>query len=81
MIISEKRIKKNSKYCVDVVPYPYTSREQYERAMKGAIGREWNVSSAVRKMTRPEIVSRPGVIINPIATKKKAKGRRAPAKF
>lgn len=81
VIISEKRIKKNTQYCVDVIPYPYTSREQYEKAMAGAIGREWNVTSAVKNMTRPEIVTRAGVMINPISTKKKAKSKRAPAKF
>ena len=74
-------MKKNAQYCVDVVPYPYTSREQYERAMQGALGREWNVSTAVRKLTRPEIISRAGVIINPISLKKKAKEHRTPAKF
>jgi len=81
VIINEKRIKKNAKYCVDIVPYPYTSRAQYERAMEGAIGREWNVTSATKKMSRPEIVSRAGVIINPISMKKKNKSKRAPAKF
>ena len=82
VIISEKRIKKNAQYCVDVVPYPYTSREQYEKAMGGAIGREWNVTSAVKNMTRPEIVTRAGIMIKPISTKRKAKGsKRAPAKF
>jgi len=82
VIISEKRIKKNAQYCVDVVPYPYTSREQYEKAMGGALGREWNVTSAVKNMTRPEIVTRAGIMIKPISNKRKAKGsKRAPAKF
>lgn len=45
------------------------------------MGREWNVTTAVRKMTRPEIISRAGVMINPISLRKKAKDHRAPAKF
>ena len=79
VIINEKRVKRNAKFQLPDIPYPFTSREQYEKAMLGAIGAEWNVTSAVKDMTRPEVLTRAGKIIQPMA--KKAKAKRAPAKF
>lgn len=79
VIINEKRVKRTAQFQLTEIPYPFTSREQYERAMAGSIGQEWNVSGAVKDMTRPEILTRAGKIIQPIA--KKAKVKRAPAKF
>ena len=80
IIISEKRSKKNAKFQILDVPYPYTSREEYERAMKGALGSEWNVTGAVKDMTRPAVATRAGKIIRPISKRAKAK-QRPPAKF
>ena len=80
VIISEKRVKKNAKFQLGSVPYPYQSREQYEKAMSGTIGREWNVSNSVKNMTRPEVVTRIGKMIKPISRKAKIPAR-GPAKF
>jgi U3 small nucleolar RNA-associated protein 14 len=80
VIISEKRIKKLAdKYMLTTVPYPYTSREEYERSMVGGMGREWNVTDSFKDMTRPEILVRAGKMIQPLS--KKVKQARAPAKF
>lgn len=80
VIISAKRVKKSAKFQMENVPYPYSSREQYDRAMAGSIGAEWNVSGAVKNFTRADVVTRAGKIIRPIS--KKAKVKRAPlAKF
>mmetsp|Transcript_1566 Transcript_1566/g.2148 ORF Transcript_1566/g.2148 Transcript_1566/m.2148 type:complete len:829 (-) Transcript_1566:135-2621(-) len=79
LIINEKRLKKTAKFQIAHIPHPYTSREQYERAMAGAIGKEWNVSHAVKAMTRPDIMTRAGKIIQPIS--KRAKQQRPAAKF
>lgn len=80
VIIREKRMKKTAdKYMLKSIPYPYKSREEYERAMRGAIGKEWNVSQSVKEMTRPEIQKRAGKVIQPLSIKVKQK--RAPAKF
>lgn len=76
VIISAKRIKKAAKFQVENVPYPFTSREQYERAINGAVGPEWNISTAVKNFTRPDVVTRAGKMIRPIS--KKAKMKRAP---
>lgn len=80
VIISEKRVKKLAdNFMVAQIPYPYTSREEYERAMAGGLGREWNVTNSFKDMTRPEIMTRPGKVIQPLS--KKVKQRRPAAKF
>jgi U3 small nucleolar RNA-associated protein 14 len=80
VIIREKRVKKTAdKFMIKAIPYPFTSREEYERAMRGSVGKEWNVTKSVKDMTRPEIQTRPGKIIQPLSLK--VKKHRTPAKF
>jgi U3 small nucleolar RNA-associated protein 14 len=80
VIISERRVKRlANQFMVAQIPYPYTSREEYERAMVGAIGREWNVTSSFKSLTRPEVITRAGKIIQPLS--KKVKRQRPAAKF
>ena len=80
VIINQKRLKKTANnFMLADVPHPYASRAEYEHAMLGGVGKEWNVSSSFKSMTRPEILTRSGKIIQPIS--KKAKQPRAAAKF
>merc|ERR1712070_69079 len=80
VIINQKRLKKTANnFMLADVPHPYASRAEYEQAMLGGVGREWNVSSSFKSMTRPEILTRSGKIIQPIS--KKAKPPRPAAKF
>jgi U3 small nucleolar RNA-associated protein 14 len=80
VIINEKRMKKTANnFQIAHIPYPYKSREEYETAMAGGLGKEWNVSSSVENMTRPDIMTRAGKIIQPIS--KRAKQQRPAAKF
>jgi U3 small nucleolar RNA-associated protein 14 len=80
VIINQKRMKKTANgYMLGDVPHPYSSRAEYEQAMLGGVGKEWNVTSAFKNMTRPEIMTRSGKIIQPIS--KKAKAARPAAKF
>jgi len=80
VIINQKRLKNTANnFMLADVPHPYASRAEYEHAMLGGVGREWNVSSSFKSMTRPEILTRSGKIIQPIS--KKAKQPRAAAKF
>lgn len=62
-------------YRIQGVPYPFTSREQYERAMRQPLGREWNANQSFHNLTRPEVKTRLGTIIDPIK-KQKQKARR-----
>jgi U3 small nucleolar RNA-associated protein 14 len=80
VIINEKRLKKTSKFQLSEIPYPYKSREEYERALAGNLGQEWNTVQGAKEVTRPSVLVRAGKIIQPIT--KKAKGpKRGPAKF
>jgi U3 small nucleolar RNA-associated protein 14 len=80
VILSEKRMRRLAdNYMVAEIPYPFTSREEYERSMAGGVGREWNVTSSFKDMTRPEVMTRAGKMIQPLSMKVKQK--RPAAKF
>lgn len=71
VIINQKAVKNNSK--TEDVPFPFTSREQYERAMRKPLGREWNSKLSFLNLTKPEIKTRMGTIIDPIKLPKHRK--------
>ncbi|KAF5312924.1 hypothetical protein D9619_002453 [Psilocybe cf. subviscida] len=58
IIISERRDKKASKYLVKDLPYPYTSKVQFERAMEQPVGVEWNTRVAFQRATLPKVVKK-----------------------
>ena len=58
IIISEKRDKKAGKYLVKDLPYPYTSKAQFERAMENPLGAEWNTRVAFQRGTLPKVVKK-----------------------
>ena len=66
VIVSKKRNKKAKKYFLDKVPYPFTSREQYERSLKNPIGNDWNTVETFRKNVKPEVLTKAGTIIPPV---------------
>jgi len=81
VIINQKRLKKTAAFQLSEIPYPYRSREEYEKAIAGKIGQEWNTMKGSKEMSRPAILVRAGKIINPLTKKAKSKQKRAPAKF
>lgn len=66
VIISEKRDKKAAKYMVKDLPYPYTSKAQFERSMQTPIGTEWNTRLGFQRATLPKVVTKPGTVISPL---------------
>lgn len=80
VIINEKRLKKTAKFQLAEIPYPYRSRVEYEKAIAGNIGQEWNTIHGTKEMSRPSLLVRAGKIIQPIGKTAKKKVR-APAKF
>ncbi len=66
VVISEKWDKKNAKYRTPEVPFPFNSKETYERAMRQPLGRDFNTAASFRNLTRPEVVKDAGVIIQPV---------------
>ncbi|KAJ0977738.1 hypothetical protein J5N97_013212 [Dioscorea zingiberensis] len=66
VIISEKTDKKAEKLLLKTLPFPFTSKEVYEQSIRMPIGPEFNPAISVRALNRPEVVKKPGVIIEPI---------------
>ncbi|KAJ7741584.1 Utp14-domain-containing protein [Mycena maculata] len=66
IIISEKRDKKAAKYQVKDLPYPFTSRAQFERSMEAPLGAEWNTRVGFQKGTLPRVVKKMGMVIEPL---------------
>ncbi|WWC69729.1 uncharacterized protein I206_103672 [Kwoniella pini CBS 10737] len=66
LIITEKKDKRASQFLLQDLPYPYTSKEQYERSFATPVGSEWNSRSGFQKGTLPRIVKKPGAIIEPV---------------
>ncbi|KAG8979889.1 hypothetical protein FRC05_007332 [Tulasnella sp. 425] len=66
VIISEKRDAKAAKYQVKDIPFPYTSRAQYERSLEAPLGREWNTRLGHQKAVLPRVSAKMGTVIEPL---------------
>lgn len=66
VIISERRDKKAAKYLVQDLPYPYTSKAQFERSLENPLGREWNTRITTQRATLPKVTKKMGTIIKPL---------------
>ncbi|PVF96712.1 Utp14-domain-containing protein [Serendipita vermifera] len=66
VIISEKKDKKAEKYLVKDLPFPYTSKAQFERRLEVPLGMEWNTRVSFQKATLPRVVKKMGTIIEPL---------------
>eukprot|EP01134_Creolimax_fragrantissima_P000394 CFRG0394T1 len=73
VIISEKRDKKQAKVLVKSVPHMFSTREQYERAIRLPVGKEWNTPSVFNKNIRPAISTKAGAVIMPLKMTKEVK--------
>lgn len=58
VIISEKKDKKAAKYLVKDLPYPYTSKAQFEKVMSTPVGTEWNSRETFQKQTLPRVLKK-----------------------
>mmetsp|Transcript_42237 Transcript_42237/g.83172 ORF Transcript_42237/g.83172 Transcript_42237/m.83172 type:complete len:774 (-) Transcript_42237:85-2406(-) len=80
VIVSKKRIKAAARLKVGEVPYPFTSREQYERTLAVPAGKEWNGMRAARGFARPAVVTNMGRTIAPIKAGKQTQRKSQPRK-
>ena len=64
VIVSEKRDKKAAKYLTKDLPYPYTSKAQFERSLETPIGREWNTRIVSQRTTMPRVTKKVRFAIN-----------------
>ena len=70
VIITEESDSKFSKYQVKQLPYEYGNKKQYERTLAQPLGPEWNTLTSHANMTKPSIVTRPGLVIDPLEAPK-----------
>lgn len=73
VIISEKRDKKAAQFTTAGVPFPFKSREQFERSMRNPLGLEWNTTASHLSQVTPKIKTVPGAVISPASSKMKGK--------
>ncbi|KAM9897315.1 hypothetical protein OXX79_006955, partial [Metschnikowia pulcherrima] len=66
VIVNETVNKHNLKYQSSSVPFPYESREQYERALRMPVGEEWASSATHQKTILPRVIVKQGVVIDPL---------------
>ncbi|KAF2092471.1 Utp14-domain-containing protein [Rhizodiscina lignyota] len=66
VIINEKRVKKNGAYLASQLPFPYGTREEYERSMRMPVGGEWNTKVTLQENVKPRVLVKQGMVIKPI---------------
>ncbi|KAH0492590.1 hypothetical protein TgHK011_007537 [Trichoderma gracile] len=62
VIINEKRVKKNDRYLASQLPFPFESRQQYERALRLPVGPEWMTKETFQENTKPRVIIKQGII-------------------
>ncbi|KAL1594830.1 hypothetical protein SLS59_008643 [Nothophoma quercina] len=62
VIINEKTIKPNKKYLAGSLPFPFESKEQYERSLRLPKGREWTTKRSHQDAVLPRVLVKGGVI-------------------
>ena len=77
VIINEKRDKKAAKFRVTQLPNEFSTQQQYERAISHPLGPDWNTLSSHKQITQPRIVTKSGLVIEPL-TAPKIKQRKNP---
>jgi U3 small nucleolar RNA-associated protein 14 len=62
VIINEKRIKPTVKYMASQLPFPFETREQYERSLRVPKGKEWVSKTTFQSGTKPRVIVKQGII-------------------
>ena len=73
VIISERVQKKTQKKMVTNVPFPYTSKQQFERSIRTPTGKEWNSAATLKRNITPAVSTKAGAIIEPMRLTKSIK--------
>ncbi|KAK5582613.1 hypothetical protein RB653_004198 [Dictyostelium firmibasis] len=72
VIIDEKApLDGVSKYVLNQLPQHYSNKEQYESTLSIAHGKDWNSTTAFRKLIEPKVSVMPGTFIKPVSIKDK----------
>ncbi|CAD8190709.1 unnamed protein product [Paramecium octaurelia] len=66
VIISEKRDVKFAKYLVPKLPSEFANSSQFDQLHTLPLGPEWNSLTSHSALTQPQIITKAGVVINPV---------------
>ena len=66
VVISERYDKKAAKYTTTSLPFPFKTREEYERSIRTPLGSDFNTDKSHRDLVRPEVLTTTGVRIDPL---------------
>lgn len=66
VIINQKRQRGTTGFMATSLPFPFTNRQEYERAMRMPLGKEWNVKEVFQGNTKPRVLVKPNAIIKPM---------------
>jgi U3 small nucleolar RNA-associated protein 14 len=66
VVINEKRMKLAKPLMTAAVPFPYATKEQYERSLQMPVGKEWATRSTFQRTTMPKVVIKQGAVIAPM---------------
>jgi U3 small nucleolar RNA-associated protein 14 len=67
LIVNSERDKKAAKYLVKRLPAPYKSARQYDSVHKIPLSKQLNSKRVFQQLIQPEILTRPGDIIEPLS--------------
>jgi len=81
VIISEKVDKKSTKFNTPSLPFPYESKDAFERSMRMPLGPDFNTVRAHQNMIRPAVIKKAGVVIDPIKYEKQQPIDKKPIKY
>lgn len=70
VIISEKVDRKAAKFNTPSLPFPYESKDAFERSLRVPLGPDFNTVHAHQNMIRPAVIKKAGVVIDPIKYEK-----------
>ncbi|XP_019727914.1 U3 small nucleolar RNA-associated protein 14 homolog A [Hippocampus comes] len=76
VILSEKRNSSLSLHQVNTLPFPFTSHTQFESTLRSPLGRTWNTERAVKKLTKPKVITQLGTIIEPMTREELMKDKK-----
>jgi U3 small nucleolar RNA-associated protein 14 len=62
VIVNEKVVKPNKKYLASSLPFPFESKDQYERSLRQPKGREWTTKKTHQDAVLPRVLVKGGVI-------------------
>ncbi|USP81910.1 hypothetical protein yc1106_09184 [Curvularia clavata] len=62
VIINERKVKPNVKYMASQLPFPFETREQYERSLRVPKGKEWVTKKTHQDVTKPRVIVKQGII-------------------